>query len=242
MQEVQKSIEAFFWAGKFIWQNPVRRRLLWMPAMINALLLILFVFAGSFGGKALLVSFLGSSGAWGAISVLAGVLVGMGIFLVGVLLFSTTTLIIGSPWYGALAGDVLHEAGFFTEKVSPLREVSRGVIYAVQLFLVFLMGHVALLLLNILPGIGQVLYAAGVVMLGAALLALEFFGEAFLLQGERFPKRIRLLLSHPVSVAAFALPLILLLLIPGVHIFVPPLAVVAASRLYTGWKGESRML
>lgn len=219
-----------------------RRRLLWVPALINAVLLILFVGLGVWGGMALFAFLIPAGTLTSALAIGAGILLGLVILIMGILFFSATTLIIGAPWYGDIARAVLHEAGMITKEVSAWQEIQRGIVYTIQLILLFLLGHTLLLLINVLPGIGSLIYAIGVILLGALLLAFEFFGEAFTLQGERFPARVRLLLTHPVSVAAFALPLVLLLLIPGVHILVPPFAVAAAGKLYAEWKGSEAVL
>ena len=219
-------------AWNFMWATKRRRLLVLAPVLLNLILWIAvvplaFVFAKWATSLAL-------PDAWWAavISIIAGLFAIAATVVLAVFVFTALTTVIGAPFYGAIAEEAMREAGMVVKEISWPRETLRALVYTLKLGALFIVLQLGLVLFNVIPGIGTALHFIGAFVVAILLLSMEFFGEAFAKDSLPFRSRLAFLARHHGSILAFAVPVFFLLLVPGLNLFVPPLAVVAASRRY----------
>jgi CysZ protein len=238
MVSVQAVLKEFVSAWRFVCATRRRRFFVVAPVFLNlilwlAVLPIVYYF----------VSWVTSLGlptaTWAnVLSVLVGVFAALAFLILSVFVFSTATSILGAPFYGTLVEEAMKNAGMEITSVSWPREIARALVYTLKLVLLFVALELALLVLNIIPGIGTLLHFIGAFVVAILVLALEFFGEAFTKDNLSFRSRLHFLACHVFSVVAFAVPVFFLLLVPILNLIVPPLAFVAGSRVYVRLKGS----
>lgn len=232
MTSLRDSISELSSAWKFMWATRKRRFLVLAPVLLNLLLWVAviplaFVFARWATSLAL-------PDAWWAtaLSILAGFFAVLATIVLAVFVFVALTMVIGAPFYGALSEEAMREAGIVVKEIGWPRETLRALVYTLKLGILFVVLELALVFFNIIPGIGTILHFVGAFAVAILLLAMEFFGEAFAKDSISFRARLKFLACYHPSIIAFAVPVFFLLLVPVVNLFVPPMAVVAASRMY----------
>lgn len=226
------SARTFLSAWKFMWATPKRRLLVLTPVGINVglwVMLIPLVFRFVRMATAVVLP----DATWATVlGLLAGFFIVVAVVILAVFLFVAVTTIIGAPFYGALAEEAMREAGMVVKDVSWVKEIYRASRYTLKLGGLFIVLQFLLTFLHVIPVLGSFLYLAGSFAVTILLLAMEFFGEAFGKDNVSFRARLVFLARHHRSIIAFAVPVFFLLLVPGLNLFIPPLAVVSASRMY----------
>ena len=225
-------------AWKFMWATPKRRLLVLAPVGINLALWIgvaplAYLFARWLSSVSL------PDAGWATIlSMLAGFFAVLAVVILAVFAFVVLTAVIGAPFYGALAEEAMRDANMIFSEIPWYQEVARALVLTLKLGVVFVFLQVGLLVFNIIPVLGTLLHFVGAFSVAILLLSMEFFGEAFAKDGLSFRSQMRFLLRHHRSLLAFAVPVFVLLLVPGFNLFVPPLAVVTGTRLYVNMRGK----
>jgi CysZ protein len=175
-----------------------------------------------------------SPGSLALLQVLVGVGVVAGSVLLMVLTFSALTLALGSPIYDRISEAVDRELGGTRP---PLDEpiavaASRAVRQSVALIAASLLGAAALLLLGLIPVVGQIAGAVGSASFGGWMLCLELVGSPL----ERrhlltIADRRALLRGHRWRTLGLGIPTFLLLSIPFVAVVLFPAATAAGTIL-----------
>lgn len=232
MMSVVESVRHLVSAWKFMWATPKRRLFVLAPVLLNLLLWVGLIPAAFFFTRFVIAMPLPD--AWWAtiVSLLAGVVAVMATVMVAVFVFVALTAVLGAPFYGALAEEALREAGVPFAEQSWFIEMVRAFSLVVKVGVLFVGLQGLLVGLNVIPVVGTILHVLGGFVVALFLLALEFFGEAFAKASMSLRQQIRFLIRYKKEVFLFILPVFFLLFIPGVNLFVPPLAVVAASQRY----------
>lgn len=149
-------------------------------------------------------------------------------------------VILGSPWYGQLAAEIER----MRLPAAEIPEAPQGAaafaqdIYLAVLYelkktgLVLAIGLPALLL-NLIPGVGQLASGAVWTALGATTLVLDFVDPA--LQRRRLPfrRKLALIASQAPASAGFGLPALVLAGMPIVNLLTVPLCMAAGTLYYT---------
>ncbi len=94
----------------------------------------------------------------------------------------------------------------------------------------FLAVWLVLLLLNLIPVLGQVLFVTASAVWGALSMTFEFTAPTLERHGLRFKEKKALIFSNPLTAAAFGSGILFLALIPFINMFFLPFAVVAGTR------------
>ncbi len=113
---------------------------------------------------------------------------------------------------------------FWREALSSLRAT-------LLILVLYLTLMVPVVLLNLLPGVGNVAATVLGTGIGAFFLALEFTDITLARHGYRLRQKLRLLRAHPGLTAGFGLGTSLLLWIPLLNILCVPIAVVGGTAL-----------
>jgi CysZ protein len=177
-----------------------------------------------------------------ALQIVVGVALVGGSVLIMVLLFSSITLLIGSPAYDKIAEFVDQElgeipepstgAGRAAEDENTAVSVGRSVAQSLVLIAISLLGTIAFFLLGFIPLLGQIVVPVLSTIFGGWMLTTELLGPAFERRGlKRLSDRRQAMAGQKVRSIGFAVPTFLLLAIPFVSILVFPAATAGATML-----------
>ena len=182
-----------------------------------------------------------SPGALGLLQVLVGVGLIAGSVLAMVLTFSTLTLTLGSPVYDRISQAVDRELGGSRPPLdeSAATSAQRSVRQSAALIAASLLGAGALLLLGLIPVVGQVAGAVGSASFGGWMLCLELVGSPL----ERrhilsIADRRAVLRRRRWRTLGLGIPTFLLLSIPFVAVVLFPAATAAGTILARQLLGE----
>ncbi|MFC7344459.1 EI24 domain-containing protein [Saccharopolyspora griseoalba] len=153
--------------------------------------------------------------------------------LLGALSFIALTLLIGGPFYEAIAEHAERQMGLDTsgDGAGSTRQLARGVRDSLKLVAVALPGAVVLFVIGLIPVAGQVAAVVLGALFGAWVISLEMVGLVFGRRGLPFGERHRRLREHRAMVLGFGLPAYLLCLVPVLQLVVIPAAVVGGTVL-----------
>jgi CysZ protein len=165
--------------------------------------------------------------------ILAGVtLIGVG-GLLAVISFTAVTLIIGDPFYEAIARSIEDERGGVPGAVDlPWhRELRRSIIDSLRLLLLSACIAVPLAIAGFIPIAGQTVVPVLGALVGGWFLALELVSFAFNRRGMRLVERRRVLRRHRALAIGFGAAVFCCFLIPFGAVLVMPAAVAGGTLL-----------
>ncbi|MWV49070.1 hypothetical protein GRS96_07240 [Rathayibacter sp. VKM Ac-2803] len=184
----------------------------------------------------------GWSDAWAATArLLLAIAVVGAVVALGVVLFAAVTLLVGDPFYERIWRGVEnelggvpdeHETGFWRGIGRSIRD--SGVLVATSLAI-----GVVLVLLGLIPVIGQIIGLIAGALVGGRALALELTGFAGDARGITLGERRRLLGEHRAVSLGFGIAVYLAFLIPGGAVVATPAATAGATLLLRTLRGES---
>jgi CysZ protein len=163
------------------------------------------------------------------------------IVALGVVLFAAVTLLVGDPFYERIWRGVEnelggvpdeHETGFWRGLGRTLRDSS--VLVGTSLAI-----GVVLVLLGIIPVVGQIVGLVAGALVGGRALALELTGFAGDARGLALRDRRRLLGERRAVSLGFGIAVYLAFLIPGGAVLATPAATAGATLLLRTLRGES---
>ncbi|AMV71716.1 EI24 domain-containing protein [Desulfuromonas carbonis] len=228
-----------FQSGRFLLQHPRLIRFILFPLSINILVFTAAVWAGLkfFAGTVTQYLPQGDAWYWALVTYLVWFLA---VLLTMVLVFFSFSLVgalLASPF-----NDLLSErteeliTGFRPEQPFQLRGFLIGALQTLadesrKIFL-FLTGMALLLLLNLLPGIGTVLFGVLSVLWTLVFLVIEYTGYIASRKGMRLAAQRHYLLQRKLAMLGFGCGLLCLLAVPLLQFLTIPLGVIAATRLW----------
>lgn len=169
------------------------------------------------------------------LNIVLGVLL---LWVTGILL-AKFGVILGSPWYGQLAEEIermrlpANEIPEAPEGFTAFAgDIALAALYEAKKTAFVLAIGVPALLLNLVPGIGQVASGAVWTALGATTLVLDFVDPALQRRRLKFRQKLALVARHAPASAGFGLPALLLAGIPIVNLLTVPLCMVAGTLYY----------
>jgi CysZ protein len=157
-----------------------------------------------------------------------GVAVLAGAVFLAVLCFATLTNLIGQPFFEALSERIERGLGEAPPPTPPWwRTLPRATAESLLLLAVGLAAGVALLALNLVPVVGQVVGA----MVWGYLLAVELLAIPLQRRGLYLRDRLRVLWRHRLLVTGFGVAAFLLFLVPLMNVLAMPGAIVGGTML-----------
>lgn len=174
-----------------------------------------------------------SEGVREAIRVLAAIALVGAAAVAGSLSFIALTLLIGGPFYEAIAERTERQLGLDThdDGAGTLRSVGRGVRDSLKLVVVAALGAVVLFAIGFVPVVGQATAVVLAALFGAWVISLEMIGLVFQRRGLRLGDRHRALRRNKAAVLGFGVPTYVLCLVPVVQLIAIPSAVVGGTLL-----------
>ncbi len=233
----------------FLWGNRGLWKYVWIPFFINVLLFfgLGLLFVALFPD--LIQLLLPPGDAW-YLTLMRALLWAVGSIVLGILFLLVFTVVgnlIAGPFNDALSERV---EGLMGGHAPPSRglahqfgELGRTALEEVKRIVFFLCGSLVLLLWNLIPGVGQIVYAVTTSVWTLLFLALEF-GDYYLMRHWiRFRARWSQIWSHRWASLGFGAGASVLLMIPLVNLLLIPCAVTGGTLLWLRLapsQGESR--
>jgi CysZ protein len=148
-------------------------------------------------------------------------------------------VVLGSPWYTRLSAELEQlrgtQAPLEQEAGLPaaLRDLSRALAFELRKLLLVLALGALLLLLNLIPVVGQLLATAGWIALGATISCLDFFDYPLERRMLRFRDKLGVIRRSLPASAGFGLICLGLVSIPFINLLSIPLCVAAGTLFFT---------
>jgi CysZ protein len=184
-------------------------------------------------------SFVAGLSSWAAIlSVLLRVLLIIGLLIATGFVLVRLGVVLGAPWYAKLSNQLeLLQTGQPLPEDSAglsaaLRDLGRALAFELKKLLLILAIGLVLLLLNLIPVIGQALAIVGGVALGATITCLDFFDYPLERRRLGFRQKLRLIRQSMPASAGFGLACFWLVSIPFVNLLSIPLCVAAGTLFF----------
>lgn len=220
----------YLWRGFGSLSQPGIRRYVWLPIIINLVLLG----GGIYLLTSELISWPGFDSGW--LSWLAWLIIPLFILLTSLIsgyFFSAILLLIASPFYGLLAGEIEKQQGVLCEDEPLSRLIVRTLLRELVKIKYYLPRYLLLLILSFIPGINLLMPFVWF-WFGSWVMALQYSDYTFDNQGISFEETRAKVASARWSAWGFGGSVSLLMAIPVVNCFVPPAAVIGA----TLWQAE----
>lgn len=226
-------IDCFFEGFRLIREARLRRYV-WIPLLINFVVLSVIMFYGARQYDPLMAAISGWLPDW--LSVLAGVLTFLAalmIFAVGIYLFTIIANIIASPFNAILAEKIeMHLVpGLVLESPGIMLIVGRSVAREFSKLFYLLPRLLGLLVLSVIPGL-NVLAPFAWILFGAWMMAIQYVDYAADNNQLSFPRLRQRLGKARFQAILFGMVVYFLLAIPVVNLFLMPIAVAGGTVLW----------
>lgn len=226
-------------AARFLSKKPGLLKYLAIPFFINVLVFSLSVYFGLGMFEGLLETYAPSTEVWYGV-VLYYLAWMLALLLTTVVVFFSFTVVgnlVASPFnellsektealLTGLAADERFSAGRF------LVEAKGAIVVEVKKLSVFVVGMLLLLGINLIPGIGSVIYAVLAPLFTLFFLVVEYMAFVLMRKQLAFAEQRRYVSRRPLMMLGFGCGVFCLLAIPFVQFFCIPLAVVGATLLW----------
>jgi len=147
-------------------------------------------------------------------------------------------VVLGAPWYTKLSNELeWHQTGQVLPETAngsggALHDLWLALKYELQKLALVLLVGIGLLLLNLVPVVGQLLSFAGWIALGATVACLDFLGYALERRRLGFGERLGVVRRSMPASAGFGLICLGLVSIPFVNLLSIPLCVTAGTLFF----------
>ena len=227
-----------FRALRLIAGTPRMWRFVLVPILVNVLVgatlyagLLLGGFRAIDGAVAALPAWAAAFGALLRVLLVVLLLIGTGFVLV------RFGVVLGAPWYARMSEQIeqmqrgtLPEAG--SGLAMALRDLGRALGFELKKLLLVLAVGALLLLLNLIPVVGQVLATAGSIVLGATIACLDFLDYPLERRQLGFRQKLGAIRRHLPATGGFGLVALGLVSIPLLNLLAIPICVAAGTLLF----------
>jgi CysZ protein len=226
-------------AVKFLGQKPGLLKYLAIPFAINLLVFSLSVYFGLDLFDHLLQAYAPSTEVWYGM-ILYYLAWAVALLLTTVAVFFSFTVVgnlIASPFNELLSErtEILKSGPLPSERFTIGRfwsEAKRALLVEIKKLIFFVVVMLLLLAVNLIPGIGQAIYAVAAPLFTLFFLVIEYMAFVLMRKQLSFAEQRRYITRQPLLMLGFACAVFCLLAIPFVQFFCIPLAVVGATLLW----------
>ncbi len=226
-------------AAKFLSKRPGLLRYMAIPLLINILVFSLSVYFGLGLFERMLETYAPSTDvwygmalyylAWTVAMLLTSVVVFFSFTVIGNLIASPFNELLSEHTEAQVVGrkpDERFSVGRFW------KEASNSLVVEVKKMAAFIVCMLLLLAINLVPGIGSLIYAVLAPIFTLFFLAIEYMAFVLMRKQLKFSQQRRYVTKRPVLMTGFACSIFCLLAIPFLQFFCIPLAVVGATLLW----------
>ncbi len=238
---ISQFMKGFFYplqAGRVLRLHPSLIRYIIIPFAINVSVFGLAVYLGISIFQTTVMPLIPQGDAWYWV-ILAWLLWLLAVLITAILVFFTFTAIgvlIASPFNDllserteeALAGKRHEEPFVFRAFLTDVRKI---IINEAKKILLFVLGMALLLFLNLIPGLGPILYSILSLLFTIFFLVVEYTGYFLTRKRLTFHDQRRFIFSRPFLMLGFGSGVLCLLAVPFLQFLCIPLAVIGATQL-----------
>ncbi len=209
-----------------------------VPIVLNIVLAVALYAGLMVAGFNLIDRYLSDTGAAAVVEMLLRVVLGVGLLLALGFVLVRFGVVLGSPWYGKLSENLEFTRTGQAPPAEPLtlpgilRDLSRAVLFELKKLLLVLAVGVALLLLNLIPVAGQVLYLIGGIVLGTLIACLDFFDGPLERRRLSFREKLATVRQAAPASIGFGLVCFGLVSIPFINLVAIPICVTAGTLFF----------
>jgi CysZ protein len=210
-----------------------------IPILVNIVVGVTIYAGLLFLGLRAIDSFVAGLSNWAAVlSVLLRVLLIIGLLIGTGFVLVRLGVVLGAPWYSKLSNqlELLQRGQPLPEDAgglsAALRDLGRALAFELKKLLLVVAIGLGLLLLNLIPVVGQALAIAGGVALGATITCLDFFDYPLERRRLGFRQKLALIRRSMPASAGFGLTCFWLVSIPFVNLLSIPLCVAAGTLFF----------
>lgn len=182
------------------------------------------------------------SAAWrSTVEVAAGIAIVGVAALLAIVSFTAVTLLIGDPFYEAIAESIEDELGGVPGEVefSVWSSLRRSLADSLRLMLITIVIGIPLFFFGLIPIVGQTVVPVMAAFIAGWFLSVELVGIPFHRRGLRLPDRRRMLRQHRATALGFGVAVFLCFLIPLGAVLIMPAAVAGGALLTRHVFGQS---
>jgi CysZ protein len=225
-----------FYALGLLARTPRLWRYVLLPILVNIVVGATLYIGLLFAGLRAIDGFVAGLPEWAAaLGALLRVLLVVALLIATGFVLVRFGVVLGSPWYTRLSAELEQLRGTPLQPdqgsgaAAALRDLGRALAFELRKLLLVLALGALLLLLNLIPVIGQVLATAGWIALGATITCLDFFDYPLERRLLRFRDKLGVIRRSLPASAGFGLVCLGLVSIPFVNLLSIPLCVAAGT-------------
>ncbi len=235
-------------AAKFLTKKPGLLKYLAIPFVINVLAFSLSVYFGLDMFEGLLETYAPSTEVWYGVA-LYYIAWTVAMLLTAVVVFFTFTVVgnlIASPFNELLSErcEDLRLGGLPEQRFALGRfwkESKNALFVEIKKLSVFVIVMLLLLAINLIPGIGSLIYAVLAPLFTLFFLVIEYLAFVLMRKQLSFAEQRRYVFKRPIMMLGFGCGVFCVLAIPLVQFFCIPLAVVGATLLWCDFPREAKV-
>ncbi|MFG1926961.1 EI24 domain-containing protein [Cryptosporangium sp. NPDC048952] len=164
----------------------------------------------------------------------------IGSLWLSVILYTALTLIIGDPFYEKISEHIEHRLGAVDHPDLPWHKtLPRNAADSIRVIGTQLLLAIPVLLIGLVPFVGQVLAPILGLLIGGWLLSVDLTGIPFNRRGVFLKERRRVLRQHRALALGFGIPVAALALVPFANIVVVPAAIAGGTLLTRRVHGQT---
>lgn len=220
-------------------RHPELWRFVLVPILINLVVGLLLYVGLLAAGFAWIDTVIAELPEWlGVLAVLLRILLVIGLLISTGYILVRFGVVLGSPFYGQLSEKLEEQLLGRAPPAAPLsaagiaRDIGRALLYELKKLMLVLAIGLPLLLLNVIPGVGQILIVAGQIALGATITCLDFLDSPLERRRLRFRDKLGVVRRLFPTTAGFGLVCLGLVSIPLMNLLAIPLCVTAGTLLF----------
>jgi CysZ protein len=162
---------------------------------------------------------------------LARLLLILGLFLITGFVLAQFGIVLGAPWYGQLSEQLekIHTGKIEIVEVGVAGDVGRALLFELKKLALLVAIGLPLLLINFLPGLGNLVSTIGGLCLTATIVCLDFFDATLERRRLSFRKKLTIILKSLPATAGFSAICLLLISIPVLNLLTIPLCVASGT-------------
>lgn len=224
---------------RFLREHPRLLRYILIPFLLNLVIFSFVVYLGLDFFDGTVVEYLPAGDAWYWVILYYAAWV-LAVLVTAVLVFFTFTVVgnlLASPFNEILSERTEQVFGMSVgDEPFTLRgfisDARRVLVTELKKLLFFVFGMMALLLLNLIPVAGQVIYSVAAILFTLFFLVMEYLGYVFERKKFAFREQRRYIFGRKFLLLGFGTGVFCLLAVPFLQFFCLPLAVIGATLLW----------
>jgi CysZ protein len=225
-------------------QHPRLRRYVVTPILVNLVIaVVLYTTLVAVGLRAVDRLVPDAAGGAGALTVLLQLLLAVALFFSIGFLLVRFGVVLGSPWYGRLSEEVERIRTGAVPPAPPFTlagaagDIARALSYEVRKLTLVLVAGGALLVIQVIPGLGQLAGAAGGFTIGSLVACLDFFDGPLERSRLSFGQKLGFVRRTAPASIGFGMACAALLAVPVLNLLAIPVCMAAGTLFVVDRRG-----